>query len=138
MRGAGRLTSGLAARHADGMADEHEQEYDAAFVELLESVWGEGFLSPGGPEEVGRILVGVDLQGATVLDIGCGTGGATFLMANLLKAGDVVGIDVSAAVIEEAEARSRKHPAERRPRFRLVEPGPLPFPDDEFDVVFSK
>jgi len=120
------------------MADEHEQEYDAAFVELLESVWGEGFLSPGGPEEVGRILAGLDLEGGRVLDVGCGTGGATFLMANERKAGHVVGIDVSAAVIEEAEARSRKYPAERRPRFRLIEPGLLPFPDDQFDVVFSK
>jgi phosphoethanolamine N-methyltransferase len=120
------------------MSEHTEQEYDPAFVELLESVWGEGFLSPGGAEEVHRILAGVDVRGASVLDIGCGTGGASFLMANALKAGRVVGIDVSPAVIAEAEARGRKCAPAGRPDFRLVEPGPLPFPNDEFDVVFSK
>ena len=84
------------------MGSEHEQEYDAAFVELLESVWGEGFLSPGGPEEVTRILEGLELRGARVLDIGCGTGGAVFVMADRHAAGHVVGVDVGASLIEEA------------------------------------
>lgn len=27
----------------------HEDEYDDAMVAMLELIWGEGFLSPGGP-----------------------------------------------------------------------------------------
>jgi phosphoethanolamine N-methyltransferase len=120
------------------MGNEHEQEYDAAFVELLESVWGEGFLSPGGPEEVARILDGLDLRGARVLDIGCGTGGAVFLVAERHGAGHVVGIDISRSLIEEGRSRGRKRGLDARVSFRHVDPGPLPFGEGEFDVVFSK
>ena len=51
--------------------------YDDATVDFLEALWGEGYLSPGGPEEVARILAGLDLAGRIVLDIGCGSGGIT-------------------------------------------------------------
>lgn len=34
--------------------DEHENEYDDNFVHTLELVWGEGFLSPGGADEVAK------------------------------------------------------------------------------------
>jgi len=49
-------------------------EYDDGMQALLQIVWGEGFLSPGGPEEVARLLEGSDIAGCTVLDIGCGLG----------------------------------------------------------------
>jgi SAM-dependent methyltransferase len=102
------------------MASEHEQEYDAAFVELLESVWGEGFLSPGGPDEVARILDGLDLRGARVLDIGCGTGGAVFLMAERDGVGHVVGVDVGRSLIE-GRARANRRGLDARVSFRQIE-----------------
>ena len=51
--------------------------YSDAYNDFLAAVWGEGYLSPGGPEEVSRILEGLDLTGARMLDIGCGTGGTS-------------------------------------------------------------
>lgn len=48
--------------------------YDRQVIEFLEHIWGDGFLSPGGPEEVARVLAGVDVAGAHVLDIGSGSG----------------------------------------------------------------
>lgn len=120
------------------MPEQPEQEYDAAFVALLESVWGEGFLSPGGPSEVAGILEGAAVRDAAVLDIGCGTGGACFVIAETLGAGRIMGIDVGASLVEEARARARRRGLEGRVRFRRVEPGPLPFAAREFDVVFSK
>ena len=53
----------------------HESHYGDSDVAFLERLWGEGHLSPGGPDEVRRIVDGLDLDGATVLDLGCGTGG---------------------------------------------------------------
>ena len=44
--------------------------YSDAYNDFLAAVWGEGYLSPGGPEEVSRILEGLDLTGARMLDIG--------------------------------------------------------------------
>ena len=51
--------------------------YDASVIDFLGELWGDGYLSPGGPEEVARVLEGIDLTGLTVLDIGCGAGGIT-------------------------------------------------------------
>lgn len=48
------------------------QEYDDQLTVFLEAVWGEGFMSPGGTDEVDRYLTDIDLAGRSVLDIGCG------------------------------------------------------------------
>lgn len=112
--------------------------YDAPVITFLEAIWGEGFLSPGGPAEVARVLDGVDLRGRRVLDIGCGAGGITALMAYGYGASEVVGIDVEAPVCAAAETFARRKGVAERVTIRQVEPGPLPFPDGSFDVVFSK
>ena len=38
---------------------ETDQLYDNAHIAFLESIWGEGYLSPGGPDEVARVLQGL-------------------------------------------------------------------------------
>ncbi len=43
--------------------------YGNKLIRMLEIVWGDGYLSPGGPEEVGRVLAGLDLTGRSVLDM---------------------------------------------------------------------
>ena len=64
---------------------EHDNEYDDAFVARLELLWGEGFLSPGGAQEVAELLSGFDLKSKRVLDIGCGIGGGLILIADHLQ-----------------------------------------------------
>ncbi|MBX2825637.1 MAG: methyltransferase domain-containing protein [Gammaproteobacteria bacterium] len=115
-----------------------EEEYSASFVAGLEWIWGEGFLSPGGPDEVLEILQGVDLTGKRVLDVGCGLGGADLLMVRDLHAAEVVGIDVEPAMVQRATEAARAANLAERLDFRLVTPGAVPFDDDSFDVVFSK
>jgi SAM-dependent methyltransferase len=120
------------------MSELPHQEYDAALVALLEVVWGEGFLSPGGAEEVRRVLDGLDLCDARVLDIGCGAGGADIAIAALDSSAHIVGIDISAALVAQATELARRRGVDERVSFRRVEPGPLPFAAATFDVVFSK
>jgi ubiquinone/menaquinone biosynthesis C-methylase UbiE len=82
---------------------------------------------PGWSEEVAVLLdVVAALPAASVLDVACGTG---FLSSHL--AGEVVGLDQSAAMLRIA--------AERIPNGRVVcaEAVPLPFRDGEFDRVFT-
>jgi hypothetical protein len=50
-------------------------QYAKDFTDALQFMWGDGFLSPGGPEEVAEMLAGIDLSGKRVLDIGSGLGG---------------------------------------------------------------
>lgn len=117
----------------------HEGDlYDERHIAFLEKLWGDGYLSPGGAEEVARVLEGLDLSGKTVLDIGCGSGGITAALARDFGAARVVGIDVEAPVCAAAGAQARKAGVADRVEIRCVEPGPPPLPDGSFDVVFSK
>ena len=113
-------------------------EYGEAMVAALELIWGEGFLSPGGPEEVAVILGGRDIRGAQVLDIGCGIGGIDLLLVERFGAATVVGIDIEAENIERARRRAAAKGLAARVTYRQVEPGPLPFERASFDLVFSK
>lgn len=120
------------------MGNDAAGEYGDDLVALLELVWGDGFLSPGGPAEVARILEGVELAGRRVLDIGCGIGGVDLLLAGEHGAAEVIGIDIEAPLIARAEAKAKSAGLAERVRFLTVEPGPLPFQAGAFDAVFSK
>lgn len=115
-----------------------EPEYDDTAIRFLEALWGEGYLSPGGPEEVDRVVAGIALAGKSLLDIGCGAGGIAMHLAQAHDAGHVTGFDVEAPVIETARARAAAKGLSERVSFVLGVPGPLPFADAGFDVVFSK
>lgn len=113
-------------------------QYAKAFTDALQFMWGEGFLSPGGPEEVAQMLAGRAVAGKTVLDIGSGLGGIDALLVERHGAARVIGIDVEAQLVEAARGLIAGKGLQDRIRIDLVAPGPLPFPDACFDVVFSK
>ncbi len=115
-----------------------EVHYDEQSIAFLEALWGEGYLSPGGPAEVARMLETVDLSGMAGLDIGCGAGGITVALVRDYAAGSVVGIDVEAPVCGSARKRVEHYGLSGRIEIRQVEPGPLPIEDESFDFVFSK
>ncbi len=60
----------------------------------LKRYGGEGFMSPGGTEEVDRVLGSVNLSQARVLDIGCGIGGAAVHIALTRKPMAITGVDI--------------------------------------------
>jgi phosphoethanolamine N-methyltransferase len=113
-------------------------QYPDDFVATLECMWGEGFLSPGGAQEVRTLLKGTDLAGRRVLDVGSGLGAVALLLISEHGAREVVGIDVEPRLLDRATAAAEKAGLSERARFLRVEPGPFPFPDGSFDVVFSK
>lgn len=111
-------------------------QYTEDFITRLHMVWGAGFLSPGGPEEVREIVRGLDLAGERVLDIGCGTGGPSVTLAKM--GAHVTGIDVEPHLLDHAGRIGQAAGLADRLVWRCVAPGPLDFPDGAFDVVFSK
>jgi phosphoethanolamine N-methyltransferase len=113
-------------------------EYDAGMLALLQIIWGDGFLSPGGGDEIARVLEGCDVRGCEVLDIGCGLGAVDELLVTRHGASTVVGIDIDPALLESARQRIAKVGLGSRIRTVQVQPGPLPFGPASFDVVFSK
>jgi len=114
----------------------HEIEYHDAMMKMLELIWGEGFMAPGGTGNVDRMVEGLDLQGRRVLDIGCGLGGPDFHLARKHGA-NTTGIDLEPQLIESAQKMAKEKGLQSQCAFILVEPGPLPFPDQHFDLVIS-
>jgi phosphoethanolamine N-methyltransferase len=114
----------------------HESEYDDALVTLLELIWGEGYMAPGGEGNVVKIAEGLDMRDKRVLDIGCGIGGPAFFLARNYGA-NVVGTDLEPQLIELAKQRAKKYGLEAKTEFQVVEAGPLRFPDESFDFVVS-
>ena len=72
-----------------------------------------------------------------VLDIGCGPGSLTVLAARHYPGAEVVGADFTAAMLREADGRTRRDPV--RPRLRLARASALslPFRTGTFDVAMS-
>jgi ubiquinone/menaquinone biosynthesis C-methylase UbiE len=71
---------------------------------------------------------------ARVLDLGCGSGWATRLMAEKAKAGRVVGVDISDEMVQLAQATSKSFP---NVEFHVASAERLPFADREFTHAFS-
>lgn len=117
---------------------DQDLSYPDEFADRLELIWGAGFLSPGGAEEVREILRGVELSNKAVLEIGCGIGGPAIVIAGELGARNVVGIDIEPQLIERGGRNVAAAGLQDRIDLQLVEPGPLPFEEATFDVVFSK
>jgi ubiquinone biosynthesis O-methyltransferase len=75
-------------------------------------------------------LVG-DVNGRTVLDVGCGDGD---LALDLTKGGALVtGIDASTEMIDAARSRAKQHSTNIA--FQVAKAERLPFPSEQFDVV---
>lgn len=113
-------------------------QYTDRVIAGMQMLYGDGFLSPGGPDEMAVFLDGVGLAGCHVLDLGCGIGGAAAMLADTYGAARVTGVDIADDLIPRAAARAAERGLSDRVTFRAVKPGPLPFEDGAFDVVFIK
>lgn len=115
-----------------------EGHYGPKQLNLLKTVWGEGFLSPGGKDEIDEVMKGIDVSGKDVLDIGCGCGGAAIHLIKNHGAKSVVGIDIESLVIQRAKELAVKYDLSNLAHFRCVKPGPLNITNESVDLVFSK
>ena len=115
-----------------------QNQYGDAVIEGMEKLFGDGFLLPGGAVEVHEMLDGIEIAGHEVLDLGCGIGGATLMLARDYGAGHVTGVDVEADSIARTAAKVAAAGLADRVTLMEVTPGPLPLSDARFDAVFCK
>ena len=81
------------------------QQYTTASIRTYETVYGRDFVSPGGKETALALTTKLGLKPRQkVLDVGCGLGGGSFLMASQFDA-QVDGIDLSHNMINAAANR---------------------------------
>ena len=115
---------------------EHADEYDESLISVLELIWGEGFMAPGGEGNVDKLVEGLELKGKRVLDIGCGLGRPACILAKKYGA-YVVGTDLESHLIERSTQRAVEAGLTEQTEFIVVEPGLLDFTDDSFDIIVS-
>lgn len=115
---------------------EHIDEYDEASMACLGLIWGEGFLAPGGEGNVDNMVMGLDLKGKRLLDIGCGQGRPACILAEKYGA-HVVGIDLESHLIERSKQRASRMGLTEQTEFKTVRAGRLDFPDESFDCITS-
>ena len=115
-----------------------KSQYDQGILDSMQEIFGQGFLSPGGPAEVAGACDGVDLNGKSVLDWGCGLGGTSLALARACGAGQVLGLDVEPNSLALARDLAGREGLQDRVSFKLVEPGPLPLEEGSFDALFTK
>jgi SAM-dependent methyltransferase len=108
---------------------------DVALYDAL----GHGFLMRPLQRRIARDVAAVAPTDARVLEVGCGPGRLSILLAREHGLG-VTGLDLDPAMIERARAnaaRTDRRPSDRGPSFCVGDVGSMPFPDDSFDVVVS-
>jgi SAM-dependent methyltransferase len=110
------------------------------FIELLVDLHG-GLprLGPGNTESTLKALALCEhLPSAPdVLDVGCGTGAQTLVLASETDA-RVVAIDFHATFLAQLEEGLRQRGLEKRIETRIADMHDLPFPDDSFDLIWSE
>jgi len=74
---------------------------------------------------------------SAVLEIGSGPGELALEIARRLPGGEVVGIDLSEAMVDRATRRARAERLEDRARFQVADAAALPLADGSFDVIVS-
>ena len=115
-----------------------ERQYSDYMLQSMQATYGSGFLSPGAEIETRQMLEGFDITGKVCLDLGCGVGGACFLMAKEYSPESVIGVDVQQEQLSQAQKLNAIEKFENVD-FKLVNPNEnLPFPDNSFDLVITK
>src|SRR5258708_11737410 len=75
------------------------------------------------------------VSGERVLDVGCGAGATSLMLAERVRPGQVVGIDISGALL--ARARERAAGIDNL-RFEEADAQTFPFPGASYDLLFSR
>jgi ubiquinone/menaquinone biosynthesis C-methylase UbiE len=105
----------------------------------LYDTFGHGFLMRPLFRRIASDVAASTPAGAEVLEVGCGPGRLSILLAREHGLG-VTGLDLDPAMIERARANAAvddRHPRGRGPTFLVGDVGSMPFPDDSFDAVVS-
>lgn len=112
-------------------------QYSRHSILRYEKIFGKGFVSTGGLPIVEHFCTTLELpQGARILDIGSGLGGAAFYLAERYQA-EVIGIDLSQMMLDIASERSAEN-TQFNTQFVHANVLELDYPEGHFDLIWSR
>eukprot|EP01084_Bolivina_argentea_P042012 77546_1 len=112
-------------------------QYTMNNILAFEMIMGKNFQGNGGLESAKLFLSKLNLKkGQRVLELGCGTGGGAYYMAETYGV-YVLGIDLSKKMIDKARDNVPKHLINKI-EFLLHDVNQLELPLNEFDLVYSR
>jgi len=103
----------------------------ASMFDRLAVEWDATRAAPNRMQAIRAALERIEPPPARVLDLGTGTGAAARVAAELWPSAEVVGVDVSRGMVDEA----RRLASTDRERYEVADSAHLPFPDGSFDAV---
>ncbi|MHC3438836.1 class I SAM-dependent methyltransferase [Natrialbaceae archaeon A-gly3] len=109
---------------ADDVAEEYDDKRFSQGGQLIDRREKEAVLEAIAP-----------VEGRNVLEIACGTGRFTVMLAE--RGADVVGLDISAAMLQQGREKAKRADVSETLQFLRGDAGRLPFPDDHFDTVVA-
>ena len=122
----------------DSFSEEINKNYSQVGALILQRLYGEGFLSPGGKDATERLArLAAPTEDTRVLDVGCGVGGAAVWLATEVGC-SVTGLDLVASNIETAKARAVSHGVEHLARFEQGDASAMPFETDAFSMIWGQ
>ena len=114
-----------------------EEQYSTTGILRYEWIFGYGFLGYGEPEVTRELIKRMDWpKGLKVLDVGCGLGGAAFLMAREHQA-RVTGVDLTEEIVDLARKRQQEQGI-TGVDFIQGDIHALDFAPESFDVIWSR
>jgi len=109
---------------ASDVAEEYDEKRFSRGGQLIDRREKRAVLEALGPVEDKRVL-----------EIACGTGRFTVMLAD--RGADIVGLDISSAMLQEGREKARAAGVDDHLEFMRGDAARLPFPDDHFDTVFA-
>jgi ubiquinone/menaquinone biosynthesis C-methylase UbiE len=109
---------------ADEVAEEYESKRFSRGGRLIDRREKQAVLNALGP-----------VEDRDVLEIACGTGRFTVMLAE--RGANVVGLDISRAMLAQGREKARAANVADRIEFLRGDAARLPFPDDHFDTVLA-
>ncbi|WP_348611944.1 class I SAM-dependent methyltransferase [Halobaculum rarum] len=109
---------------ADSVAEEYDDKRFSKGGRLIDRREKRAVLEALGPVDDERVL-----------EIACGTGRFTVMLAE--RGADIVGLDISDAMLAQGREKARRAGLESSVEFMRGDAARLPFPDDHFDAVFA-
>ena len=130
------------AMHSEDLVQKSvAQGYNEEFIDLVEMVYGKGFLSQGGGKSAERLLANITIENRKILDIGSGLGGPVLHLAEQYPI-DITGLEPQKWLFERAlkNLDEKKKSLKGSAQFILMNhPSRLDqFADASFDIVISK